>query len=149
METALSTLTVLPMTKNEIKIFVDKVADEVNAGLIDSMKLAVYLKSIEETIKAVKLHYIVNDAITEGAELYPEKKFLAFGAEITKSSRTTYNFANCKDAVYDGLVEQKKQLDEVIKAREGVLKSGIDPATGETFQKPMPITTEFLLIKLM
>ena len=148
METALSTLTVLPMTRDEIKIFVDKVAEEVNGGLIDPMKLAVYLKSIEETIKAVKTHYIVNDAITEGAELYPEKKFLAFGAEITKSSRTTYNFTVCNDQVYNGLIEQQEQIKEVIKARESVLKSGIDPATGETFQKPIPMATEFLIIKL-
>jgi len=148
METALSTLTVLPMTRDEIETFVDKLANEVNAGLIDPIKLAVYLKSIEETIKAVKSHYVVSDAITDGASLYSEKKFVAFGAEITKSSRTTYNFSGCNDSIYNNLVAQQEQTKEIIKAREGVLKSGIDPATGETFQKPIPMTLEFLTIKL-
>ena len=148
METAVSTLTVLPMCKAEIKNFVDRVAVEVDEGIIDPVKLAVYLKSIEETIKAIKDHYVVKDAIDEGVSLYPEKKFDAFGAEITKTSRTTYDYSSCGDSVYDNLVSEQAKQKEIIKAREGVLKAGVDPATGEQFAPPKPSTTEFITIKL-
>jgi len=148
MKTASQTLSILPMCRDKIKSFVDKIASEVEAGMIDPVKLAVYLKSIEELINAVKNHYAIKEAINDGTSLYPEKKFYAFGAEITKTSRTTYNFTTCQDPVYNDLVAQQEQLKEVIKAREAVLKTGVDPVTGETFTKPVPITTGFLTIKL-
>jgi len=148
METTLTKLEVLPMTKDAIKSFVDTVANEVNNGDIDALKLAVYLKSLEETIKAIKSHYVISDAITEAADLYPEQKFVIFGAEVQKSKRTTFDFSVCNDPVYNGLVKEQEQTKEVIKAREMVLKSGIDPSTGEQFTKPVPVTTEFLTIKL-
>lgn len=145
---AIQKLEVLPLSKSEIKTFVDAVAVEVMDGKIDPVKLAVYLKSIEETIKAVRDHYIVKDAITDGASLYPEKTFNAFGAEITKTGRTTFDFAQCNDPVINGLYQQQAEIKEVIKAREAVLKTGVDPATGETFIKPLEVRTEFLTIKL-
>jgi len=148
METTLTKLTVLPMTREEIKSFVDRVATEVNNGDIDPIKLAVHLKSIEETIKTVKAHYVISDAITEGAEDYSEKKFEAFGAEITKASRTTYNYSICNDPVHDKLVLEFNDAKALIKAREGVLQTGLDPATGEQFTKPIPLTSNYLTIKL-
>ncbi len=148
MDTAISNLTVLPLSKDERKDFVAKVAREVDGGLIDPIKLAVYLKSIEETVKSLKSHYQIKDAIQDEADKYPEKNFHAFGAEITKTGRTTYDYLRCDDEVWDDLMRQLNDLKALIKARETTLKTGVDPSTGETFKPPLAKKTEFLKIDL-
>ncbi len=137
-----------PMTISERKAFVEGVIEGINEGTIHPIRLAVYLKSLEDILKAVKEHYNVKEAIRDAADLYPEKTFGAFGAEITKTGRTTYNFAVCNDPVLDQLIDEQTRLKAMIEARQEMLKTGVNPETGETFTKPVPITNSFLTIKL-
>jgi paraquat-inducible protein B len=137
METAISTITILPFTKSEQKTFVEKVVNEVLEGAIEPIKLAVYLKSIQETIKQI---------IQEESEKYG-KKYELYGCEIQNSSRTALDYSGCQDQVYNDLVKQMDQLKEVIKAREAVIKSGIDPSTGEVFEPVKTSTSNFITIK--
>lgn len=136
----------MPMTKSEIKTYSEKVIEEVKNGQIDPIKLAVYLKSIEETLKIIKENHDVKFIIQDEAEKYG-KKFEMWGSEIQNSSRTTYDYSECGDQVYNDLKAQEMQLKEVIKAREAMIKSGVNPETGETFAPPKSSTTTFLTIK--
>ena len=43
--------------------------------------------------------------------------------------------------------QKKEKLDEIIKARQAVIKSGVNPETGETFYPPQTKRTEFLKIE--
>jgi len=140
--------TINPMTISERKMFVEGIIEGINEGAVHPLRLAVYLKSLEEILKSVKEHYVVREAITDAADLYPEKTFGAYGAEITKTERTTYNFAGCGDHVLSDLIEEQTKLKAMIEARQEMLKTGINPETGETFTRPVPVTTSFLTIKL-
>ena len=83
----------------------------------------------------------VKEIIMEEADKYHEKTFEFSGAKVTKSKRTTYDYAVCNDSVYNSLKEQ-------LKIREAILKSGIDASTGETFTKPTEKVSEFLQIEI-
>lgn len=148
MENALSHITVLPATKSEIKNFVEKAKLEICNGVNNPLQINIALKCIEEMVKALRSDPDVKDAIQYELDKYAEKSFDAFGATLTKTSRTDYDFTTCGDPVYADLVNQADKLKAMIKAREELLKTGIDPATGETFAPPKTSTSEILQIKL-
>lgn len=53
METALSTISVLPSGKEQVQVFVRKLKDEILANDKDPLKILVQLKYIEKTIAEV------------------------------------------------------------------------------------------------
>ena len=144
----IGTITMMPATKAQINSFRDSVVTAVQNGDVDPLKLVIYLKSIEETVKAIREHYVVDEAIRDAAEQYPEKTIAIHGADVTKTQRTVYNFKECGDTVYNDLCADMDKTKAQIKAREEMLKLGENPETGEVYQKPVPITTSFLTIKL-
>lgn len=147
METAISTLTVLPSTKAELINYITLVKQEILSGNTNALRVAVQIKSLEEILKALKEDPEIKDCIMSEANLYPEKVIEIYGCKVEKSSRTVYDYSNCGDPVYNDLIEQKEKLDEIIKARQAVIKSGVNPETGETFYPPQTKRTEFLKIE--
>lgn len=139
---------VSPMTVAERKAFIESVVEGINEGTVHPIRLAVYVKSLEETVKAIKEHYQIKEAIQDAADLYPEKTFEVFGSSITKAARTTYNFAVCGDSIYNDMIVEQERLKSLIEARQAMLKTGINPETGETFPKPATSTTNYLTIKI-
>lgn len=154
METAISQFTYLPATKAERETFVQMCVDEITSGYRNPLELEIMLKNLEETVNAIRKHPEVKEAIQIEAEKYNEKTFKAFGCSITKTSRTTYDFTQCNDSVYNDLKEQETKAKELLKEREILLKaikpgtSFANPETGEEIYPPATSTTEFLTIKL-
>lgn len=154
METAIAQFTYLPANKTERELFVLKAVDEIMSGVRNPLEVEVILKNVEETINAIRKHPEVKEAIQIEAEKYHEKTFKAYGCSITKTSRTTYDFSNCNDSVYNDLKEQETKAKEALKERETLLKaikpgsSFANPETGEEIFPPATSTTEFLTIKL-
>lgn len=138
METALQQFSVLPSTKEQRQSFIKMAVEEITSGNIDAIKADAILKGAADTIEAIRKHNDVKSAVQNSADKYSEKTFSAYGYEITKSSKTTYDYKGI-DTVLDSLYEQMDQLKQAIKAREATVKSGFDPATGETFA-PVPFT---------
>ena len=147
METALSQFSVLPSTRQQRTEFVEKAVNEILSGNIDPLKADAILKGAEDTIGEIRKNNRVKLAVQESADKYHEKTFEAFGYTITKSSRSTYDYKGI-DPVLDDLYGQMEKLKETIKAREATVKSGLDPATGETFSPVKFTTTEILSYKL-
>lgn len=142
---ALQTFTTLPVSKEGRKQFISACVDECLSGSVDPLAVEVAIKNLEDIIKAIRGNsdvkaYVMNEAEKHG------KRFDYNGADITISQRTTYNYAACGDSVYNELVKEQERIAAVIKAREEMLKTGIDPTTGETFAPPASSTTEFLKI---
>lgn len=148
MTTALSHITVLPSTKAEITNFVELAVNEILSGEYNPLKIEVQLKAMEETIKSIRGNKDVKDQLLEEASKYPDKTFEFAGAKITKSSRSTYDFSACGDSVWNEMSENMAKMKDVIKAREAMLMTGLNPETGETFQKPTQSTSEYLTITL-
>jgi len=154
MESAISQFSYLPATKSERETFVNMCVEEVLSGSRNPLELEVILKNLEETVNKIRKHPAVIEAVMIETDLYKEKSFTAFGSSITKTNRTTYNFTNCNDSVYDQLISDLDSIKEKVKERENFLKT-IKPGnsianveTGEEIYPPQTSTTEFLTIKL-
>lgn len=146
MENSLATLNVLPMTKGDIATFVEKVKFEVNMGVINPLQLSIYLKSLSQMIESLDKDASIREAIRDEADKYPEKTFDAYGAKVSKSSRTTFDYSS--DPVYANLIKDKEFNEKMIEARKAVLKSGVDPSTGDTFGQFPSKTSNVISITL-
>jgi hypothetical protein len=139
----------IPLTKEGIRDYVQKIAQAVDDGLIDPLRVAIFYKCLEDIGTALKENYRIKDSVNEAADKYHENTFTVAGAQITKNQRSTFDFRACDDSPYIELKRQRDELDALIKAREETIKCGIDPATGETLKKPIQKVTSYLSIKLL
>jgi hypothetical protein len=148
MTNAISVLQLMPLTKEQKKSFVQKAVTEITSGEYNPLQIEVWLKSIEDTINDIRKDRDVKIAVQFETDKYTEKTFSDFGATITKATRTTKDYSNCNDAVLNGLYSEMEKLKAVIKGREIMLDSGVNPETGETFEKPILKVTEYLKIEV-
>lgn len=137
----------MPSTWLEIRQFSDLLKNEILSGDVNPLDVELVLKSMEEVIKTTRADKHVKEAVLQEAAKWSEKTFEYKGISATKSSKTTYDFSGCGDEVYNDLIKQQETLKAQIKAREAMLKTGVNPDTGETYTPPKASTTEFLTIK--
>jgi hypothetical protein len=121
--------------------------NEILSGEIPALEVELVLKSMEEVIKKTRGDKYVKEAVMREADKWSEKTFEYKGINVTKSQRTTFDFSGCGDEVYNDLIRQQETLKAQIKAREAMLKTGVNTDTGETYDPPKTSTTEFLTIK--
>ena len=149
METALSTITVLPSTKEQRNQFIIDVVDEIcNSGNINALDADIMLKSGIDTLEEIRKNDRVKELVLKEADKYPEKSFEYGNFKVTKSSRTINDFKGC-DQHLDELYRQMEALKLQIKAREQLVLTGINTETGEVFKPVKSTVTEFLKIELV
>ena len=134
-----------PLSKSQQQDVINNSIDLILSGEIDPLKAEITLSSMEKVIEAIRKNPKVKDLILYEAAKNP-KIFEIMRAEITQSSRTTYKYEDCGDDVLNDLMAQKSKIDEQIKIRQSIIKSGVDASTGETFNAPKSSTTCYLKI---
>lgn len=148
METALSTLTILPSTKEQRESFVTNAVNEILSGNVNPLQVEIMLKAAQDTIEEIRKNNRVKFVVMEEADKYPEKSFEYGNFKVTKSSRTINDFKGC-DPHLDELYRQMEALKLQIKAREQLVITGVDSSTGEVFKPVKSTVTEFLKIELI
>jgi len=143
MENALSTIRLLPATKQELKSYTEKVKAEVLSGHYDALEVAGMLKAMEELVKSLRADKDIKEAIETEADKYAEKTIEIGNFKITKSSRSTKDYAGI-DPILEDLNVSLEQTKKMIKARQSVIDSGVNPETGETFP-PVPKQTQTII----
>ncbi|MFZ7121742.1 MAG: hypothetical protein ACOWWH_12450 [Eubacteriaceae bacterium] len=133
---SIATLTQLPTTKTEIETYVSSLKNDIIGGYISAEESALILKSFEEVITQLKKDEDIKSYLYSELEKYTEKTVKYQGCEITKASRTIYDYSS--DEEYASLKEQEQEIKQYIKAREIILKGGNFPSK----------TSEYLTIKL-
>lgn len=129
---ALATLTQLPTTQTEIKSYVQTVKDDILGGWIQPEESAIILKAFEDIVKALRQDQEIKEYILSEAEKYTEKTFDYGGAQLTKSSRTTYDYS--RDEEWSELNEQLNDIKAYIKARETLLMRNRDSFPSKTIE---------------
>jgi hypothetical protein len=147
-QTALSTLSILPSTKEQRESFVIMAVNEICNGEQNPLLIDLTLKSAIDTLDEIRKNNRVKLAVQAEADKYQEKTFEYGNFKITKSSRTINDFAGC-DSHLDNLYAEMEALKLQIKARESLVKTGVDSATGEVFKPVKFTTTEYLKIELV
>lgn len=113
------------ITKSEEDNFAYDIVKLVKDGDICALKTKILLKCLSDIIKLVSDNDDFKECLEDEYGKYQEKTFKAYGVEIEKSQKPTYDYNVCKDEAYDKLIKKKKELDVEIKSREKYLK-GLD-----------------------
>lgn len=149
---ALSTITAMPSNKDEIQRFVSKAKTEILSGTYDPLEIEVYLKAMEETIKAIRSDTEVRDYVLSEADKYG-KAFEYKGAKINiREGGVRYDFSVCNDPVHQSLKEDVNKATASLKEREKMLKAlssdMADPETGAVISPPVKKSTTTIAITL-
>jgi hypothetical protein len=148
MERAISTITILPLTKEERQNYIKKVVDEFNnIPENEQSKLFAQMKIAIETLEAIMKHQDVRSAIIDRME---NKRVENSFAEISLSSRKNFDFS--QDIRWHELNVKFEKAKMGLKAHEGILKvlkkEVANVETGEIMTPPSYSETEILTIKL-
>jgi hypothetical protein len=121
METAISTISVLPSNKEEAQKFAGMLKNELLAK--GTLKDLVQLKAIEKVFKEILTDEDLDKYFLDEFLKYDEKeKVVISGATITKSEvGVSYLYAESGDITWSTLDAQIKVLNEKKKAREAFL----------------------------
>lgn len=144
METALSYLTVLPSTTDEIKRFSNQIIGQVKSGEENPLKLLVLLRSLEATAETIRKG-IETEIMTEVGK-YAEKAFEAFGARVERAEvGVVYDYAATGDRSWFKFKTEEETASENRKIREAVLRNirepftVLDEETGEVYEIRPPL----------
>jgi AAA15 family ATPase/GTPase len=120
METAVSSLSVLPNSKEEVNNFSRKLEEELSMGLINPLDLKVYQKSIEKVFQNIKDVY--DECVREESEKHG-KMFEYKGLKIELAENgTKYDYSYCKDPVLAKLEHDFEKAQQALKDRQTFLK---------------------------
>lgn len=145
---ALNVITLMPSTKQQQVDFSTQVINSVINGEFNALELDIHLKSIEDTIKLIRINNQVKGSVMDECDKYPTKNIELLGAKITRVSKATYDFS--EDSEYNELNEELTAAKGNIKQRETFLKAltkeVADPITGELIYPPAMEYTDYLKI---
>lgn len=149
---AISTLTVLPRTKTEIKDYIDLVKSDILSGYVNPLESAAMLKSLEDIVKALRADEEIKGYILEEADKHQEKTVEEFGCKFQKRETPRYDYSVCDDSEYNRLADKLNYAKEQVKARENYLKSLKEPTinedTGEVINPPVKTSTTSVSVTL-
>ena len=143
MESALSTISVMPIGKAQTEAFITMLVNEITSGVTDPLKALVHLKYIEkvvsETLKSEKVDEVM---LTEFLKYGKGEKVVIDGAELKHmEAGVKYDYNASGDPVWYDLDKQITELTEKRKSREKLLQNLdenglVDPGSGAFISKP-------------
>jgi hypothetical protein len=152
METAISTLSQLPETKQQIETFAYSLEQGLNNGQIVASDLLRFQKAMEKVFEKIKPTLIEN-ALNEISQY--EKNTVIKGSEFSiVEAGVKYDYSNCNDLEYNMLNTQLEALKSTLKDRETFLKSikeplqMIDKNSGEVYSVYPPKKTSSTTLKV-
>jgi hypothetical protein len=144
METAISYLTVLPSTADEIKRFSSQIINQVKSGEENPLKLLVLLRALESTAETIREG--IGQEIMNEVGKYSEKSFEAFGARVEKSEvGVVYDYSATGDRDWFLINSNVEQWTGARKNREAFLRALREPmtlfddSTGEVYEVRPPL----------
>jgi hypothetical protein len=152
METAISTLSQLPETKQQIETFANQLEQGLINGQIIPTDLLRFQKAMEKVFEKIK-PTLIESAISE-VEQY-EKNAVIKGSEFSiVEAGVKYDYSGCNDLEYNMLNNQLEAIKSTLKDRETFLKSikeplqMIDENSGEVYTIYPPKKTSTTTLKV-
>lgn len=144
METALSTLSVLPSNRDELKTFSRNLKNEILEGNTDPLKALVRLKFIEKLIEDVLKDEELDHLFVKELENYGKEKVVQIaGAKLMQTEvGVKYIYEESGDPKWFDLNKQAAEIAEKKKEREKFLQGipynegVVDPETGVFITRP-------------
>jgi hypothetical protein len=152
METAISTLSQLPETKQQIETFAYSLEQGLINGQIIASDLLRFQKAMEKVFEKIKPTLIEN-ALNEISNY--EKNAVIKGSEFSiVEAGVKYDYSECNDLEYNTLTTQLEALKSTLKDRETFLKAikapmqMIDENSGEVYTINPPKKTSSTTLKV-
>lgn len=142
METALSTISVLPSEKLEVAQFARMLKSEILANDRDPLAILKQMKLIQKTFDDVLTDDDIDNHFLIEAEKYKQKTFDHLGCKFTiMETGIKTDFKECGDSKWYDLQKELTDLKKKITERETFLKSlpyegTVDPVNGNFLTKP-------------
>lgn len=121
--------------------FANDVANNIKEGTVDPLMIHIFLKRFEAIQKVLKDDKTVQTLINKEASKHIQdgKTFDFLGAKLTLTSvYTVYDFTECNDPVWTSLDTMEKEIKELKKNREDMLKS-MFPEKAHLFSIEAPV----------
>jgi len=142
--TALSTLSILPSNRDQLKTFSRMLKDEILASSKDPLKILVQLKFIEKLIEDILKDENIEYHFLKEFFLYEKEKVIEVGGAKLMQSEVgvKYDYEASGDPKWFDLEKQAKEIAEKKKEREKFLQSipydagVVDPDTGVFITRP-------------
>jgi hypothetical protein len=112
MEKALSHITVLPETREQVEHFVNLCVNEALSGDYDLIKIAQHIKALEEMTKMLKTH--LNDYILEDMEKHGKGDHVQGSLKFAVRHRTTIDYASTGDSKWHQLKADLSQREKFL-----------------------------------
>jgi hypothetical protein len=156
METALSTINLLPSNKEQVKTFAAMLKNEILANDKDPLPILVQLKFIEKVIGDILKDEEIDYHFLKEFLLYEkEKEVIVNGAKLQQQETgVKYSYIDSGDPVWNDLSKKIEELTEKRKERENFLKAipydaGIvDSDTGVFITRPPKTSKTKVVVKL-
>jgi len=143
----------IPTNRRDVNRIAAQIVNSILDGDSNSLEVEIKLRYLEKLIENIRGNIQIKGEVMREAELYPDKTFQAYGAEVTKTSRGTYDYASTGDIIHDELIKEIAGLNGKRKEREDFLKSlkdeVADPETGNIIQPPAKKSTDSIRVKLL
>ena len=130
-----STLALMPETKREQEVFVDKLVESVKQGAISPLKAEAIIANLEQVAKAYRANAEVKDMLLQAVQ-FKGGKCEDFNAKFqVAEAGVVYDYENSK--TWRDLTIQIEELNEKRKTIEAALKLAtsevpfVDPTNGE------------------
>ncbi|OQB67233.1 MAG: hypothetical protein BWX92_04026 [Deltaproteobacteria bacterium ADurb.Bin135] len=144
METAISTLSVLPSNRDQIKSFSRQLKDEIMGGSLDPLKTLVHLKFIEKMLADILKDEELDELFIRELALYGNEKVVEIaGAKLSlMEAGTRYDYEASGDPKWFDLKKESTEASERLKEREKFLQTipydagVVDPDTGVFITRP-------------
>lgn len=151
METALSTLSVLPATREQQHRFANMMVEEIINGDHDPVKVWHQMSIIADTLNEVKDSLTVRQAVANELEKYGKEGASINGCKITLTGRKKWDYSECGHTGYNTMKAQEEKVKSAIKDIEKFLQAMkepmVDPTSGEIIIPPTFTTTEVITVK--
>lgn len=152
MESAISQLSYLPETRQQIQSFVRSAKAEILDGQWSAQELLYKKKMIDETLKQLFDDNEVKKYLMDEVEKFGKEGIGYQDAKIEIKSKRTFDFSKCGDSNYEKSKSEfdtlKKQISEREKFLKMLQKPIADPESGEMIQPPSFTTTDYFNVTL-
>lgn len=141
----------IPKDKADLEYKSNMISELILDGNLNPIEVEINLKKFEDLASSVRKK--TRENLLSTLDKYPEKTISVFGADITRSSRSTYDYSTCNDSELQELQAQLDKLNEKVKKRQEMLKhidplTAVNPETGEYLCPPSIKSTEIISIKI-
>ena len=151
METAISTLSVLPETREQQHTFANKAIEELMNGNHDLLKVWQQMSIIADTLNEIKESVTLKNAVIAELEKYGKDGKEVNGCKLTVSQRRTFDFSTTNHEGWRMAEEELNNWKETKKESETFLKAlkspVVDPDTGVVINPPTFTVNQFVVVK--